>query len=296
MVSSNLNKAYRIEITEKIIEALKNGTAPWQKPWEGDNMPINATTGKRYRGINALLLSLVGEELDKGDDPRWATYLQAQANGWRIKKYSKATQITFWKPIEVNSESENENDNVSQNKREIVMKRFYVFHASQIEGIPPYAVPNKILSEERNQKIEEIIANSGADIRHSGFQAFYSAKGDFIQMPERCYFESIESYYATLLHELAHWTAHEKRLKRKLSAFKNSQEYAREELIVEILSVFLCSELGIAQTQEHFDNHASYVSSWIKILDKDYNAIFRASSEAERITEFIQKISSKKNQ
>ena len=45
MVTSNINKAYRVKITKKIIEALKNGTAPWQKPWEGDYMPINATTG-----------------------------------------------------------------------------------------------------------------------------------------------------------------------------------------------------------------------------------------------------------
>ena len=77
-----------------------------------------------------------------------------------------------------------------------------------------------------------------------------------------------------------HWTAHEKRLNRNLSAFKHSLEYAREELIAEISSVFLSSEFEIAQTQEHFDNHASYVGSWINILDKDYNAIFRASSEA----------------
>lgn len=296
MVASNINKAYRIEITKKIIEALKNGTAPWQKPWEGDYMPINATTGIRYKGINSLLLSLVGEELDKGGDPRWATYLQAQTNGWRIKKASKATQITFWKPLEVNPENENDDDNVLVSKKKVVMKRFYVFHASQIEGIPPYAVPKQIAEEERNQRIEEIISNSGADIRHSGFRAFYSPSGDFIQMPEHGYFESIESYYATLLHELAHWTAHEKRLNRHLSAFKHSLEYAREELIAEISSVFLCSEFGIAQTQEHFDNHASYVGSWINILDKDYNAIFRASSEAERITDYLLKISTKNNQ
>lgn len=176
------------------------------------------------------------------------------------------------------------------------MKRFYVFHASQIEGIQPYAVPKQAVAEERNRRIEEIIANSGANIRHSVFRAFYSPSGDFIQMPERGYFESIEAYYATLLHELAHWTAHEKRLNRHLSAFKHSLEYAREELIAEISSLFLCSEFGIAQTQEHFDNHASYVGSWINILDKDYNAIFRTSSEAERITDYLLKISTKNNQ
>lgn len=296
MITSNLNKAYRIEITKKIIEALKNGTAPWQKPWEGDYRPINATTGTRYRGINSLLLSLIGEELDKGGDPRWATYLQAQKNGWRIKKNSKATQITFWKPIEVQPENENEDDNISQSKTKFVMKRFNVFHASQIEGIPPYAVPKQMESDERSERIEEIISNSGADIRHGGFRAFYSPSGDFIQMPERVYFVNVESYYATLLHELSHWTAHEKRLNRHLSAFKGSLEYANEELIAEISSMFLCSALEIAQTQEHFDNHAAYVGSWIKILGSDHNAIFKASSEAEKITDFLMNFSSTKNQ
>lgn len=58
-------------------------------------------------------------------------------------------------PIEVELENENEDDNVSANKRKYVMKRFNVFHASQIEGIPPYAVSKEIGSEERN---EELIA------------------------------------------------------------------------------------------------------------------------------------------
>ena len=295
-MSGNLNKAYRVEITKKIIEAQKSGTAPWQKPWEGDYMPINATTGIRYKGINSLLLSLVGSELDKGGDPRWATYLQAQMKGWRIKKNSKATQITFWKPVEVNPESENEDGNVSLTKMKFVMNSFYVFHASQIEGIPPYIVLKKKVAEEMNERIEEIISNSGADIRHGGFRAFYSPSGDFIQMPEREYFVNMESYYATLLHELSHWTAHEQRLNRHLSAFKGSLEYAREELIAEISSMFLCSAFGIAQTQEHFDNHAAYVGSWIKILGSDHNAIFKASSEAEKITDFIIHFSSMKNQ
>ena len=29
---SNMNKEYKLEITNKIIEALKKGSAPWQRP------------------------------------------------------------------------------------------------------------------------------------------------------------------------------------------------------------------------------------------------------------------------
>ena len=35
-------REYRKEMTEKIIEALKNGTTPWQKSWSGNNSPIIA--------------------------------------------------------------------------------------------------------------------------------------------------------------------------------------------------------------------------------------------------------------
>ena len=53
---------YRAELTNKIIEHLENGTAPWQKPWDGRaaQLPINALTGKPYQGCNSLWLTMQG--------------------------------------------------------------------------------------------------------------------------------------------------------------------------------------------------------------------------------------------
>jgi hypothetical protein len=48
-------------VTQRIIDALEAGTAPWHCPWHGggvDARPANATTGRPYRGINVLLLNL----------------------------------------------------------------------------------------------------------------------------------------------------------------------------------------------------------------------------------------------
>ena len=73
-----IEEEYRMEITEKIIEALENGTAPWQKPWLETYMPVNATTGKRYSGMNSILLSMKGDKLSENGDPRWATRKQAE--------------------------------------------------------------------------------------------------------------------------------------------------------------------------------------------------------------------------
>ncbi|WP_407238567.1 ArdC-like ssDNA-binding domain-containing protein [Escherichia coli] len=41
-----------------MIAQLKEGTAPWQKPWNPSTSAVsmNPTTGKRYKGINAIHL------------------------------------------------------------------------------------------------------------------------------------------------------------------------------------------------------------------------------------------------
>ncbi len=77
-------KKYREEITAKVIEALKNGTALWRNPWSG---------------ANTVVLTMRGFELDGCADPRWMTFKQASDNGWKVKKGAKGTHVTFWKDI-----------------------------------------------------------------------------------------------------------------------------------------------------------------------------------------------------
>jgi putative DNA primase/helicase len=69
-------------LADKLIVQLKEGTAPWQKPWvEGQSFgPYNPTTGNRYRGVNVL--ALLGSDFS---DPRWMTYKQAQSHGWQVR-------------------------------------------------------------------------------------------------------------------------------------------------------------------------------------------------------------------
>ena len=286
---NNTNKEYKVEITNKIIEALKKGTASWQKNWFGNCMPFNAVTGSRYKGANSLLLLITGDILDNGADPRWCTYLQAKSQGWNIKKGAKGTRIFFWKTIGVKKDKSiyDENDTNSDTLKVIpIMKFFTVFHASQVEGIEPYA-PKKINEIIANQVVENIIKNSGADIRCEGFRAFYSPTEDYIQIPRKEYFFDTNAYYSTLLHELAHWTSHPLRLNRAISVNKSSPEYAREELVAEIASMFLSAETGVPQTQEHFNNHAAYISSWISLVSSDYNALFKAASDAEKVVDLL---------
>ena len=63
------------EVTDRIIAALEAGTKPWRRPWDGNRaggptMPTNAVTGKKYHGINVLVLAMSAFALGNGD-PRF---------------------------------------------------------------------------------------------------------------------------------------------------------------------------------------------------------------------------------
>ena len=271
---------FREELTGKIIQAVEKGTAPWQKPWNGREAHQNAITKRQYTGINQLALSVKSLEIDGGKDPRWLTFKQASDNGWKIKKGSKGTHITLWKPV-VEEEEDKTTEIVA------VWQRVYtVFHASQIDGIGEY-IPPEINEIESHERAEEIISDSGADIRYGGGEAYYRPSEDYIQLPLREDFKSMESYYSTLLHELTHWTGHKSRLDRNQSCKQFSMDYAFEELVAEMGSMFVVRSAGIIQTEGEFQNHVSYVDSWLKRMKSDNSYIFKAAAEANKAADFL---------
>jgi antirestriction protein ArdC len=86
---------------------------------------------------------------------------------------------------------------------------------------------------------EEFFGNIGADIRHGGNSAHYSGGSDHVQMPAFETFRSPEAYYATLAHELTHYTKHKSRLDRDLGRKRWGDEgYAREELLQNLVQHF----------------------------------------------------------
>ena len=286
-------KERREALVHDLVEAMKQGTAPWQQPWVAMERPFNAVTGRHYNGANMLNLALRSSALGAGNDPRWCTFEQAKEKGWSIKKGSKGTAVEFYKfeekpkmdefgaPV-LNEKGEQEVE------KSVLVRNYVVFHASQINGIGPYA-PKVRNPVENNEKAERILAESGADIRHGGDVAGYNIEGDYIRLPQQEAFNTQADYYATALHELTHWTGHRDRLNRPLSYDMDSEKYAREELVAEISSMFVSAETGIPQTKEHFQNHAAYVDHWIGHLEQDPNALFKAVRDAQRASEEILK-------
>ncbi len=286
----SVKRDLRQEVTDAIIAALEKGTAPWQKPWQSGayEMPLNPTSGKPYRGGNAIHLMIVG--MHSGyEDPRWLTYRQAQENGWQVRRAEKGTQIEFWQFPNADVEAERESKEKAHEGRcdRLIYRVYTVFNAGQIDWVSPHA-PRVRQEWEVLQAGESILKNSGAQISHDQpDRAFYNRISDSIHLPLKAAFRSAAEYYGTALHELSHWTGHPTRLNRETLNETYSfgdLAYAKEELRAELASVFLMAERGIPH---HPDSHAAYLGSWLHSLRNDKNEIFRAVRDAHKAADIL---------
>jgi antirestriction protein ArdC/phage/plasmid primase-like uncharacterized protein len=291
-------KDYRQILTDKLIEQLEAGTAPWQKPWDaregGARLPYNPTTDKPYRGANSLYLTAVA--MEKGyADPRWATYKQAAAEGWQVRKGEKGSLVEYWKFSEQQPELDAKGKPVmgedgKPKMVEVMLEkpqvfRAVVFNAQQMDNVPELAKAPRMYEWDPNERAEAILQGSGARIYHDqADRAFYSPSRDEIHLPARDQFKDQTAYYSTALHELGHWTGHESRLGREFGGSFGSVEYAKEELRAELSSYFMADKLGVPHDP---GQHAAYVKSWVKVLQEDKNEIFRAARDAEKITDYV---------
>lgn len=81
-------------------------------------------------------------------------------------------------------------------------------------------------------------------------------------------------------------TKHPSRLDRDFGRKQWGDEgYAREELVAELASAFLCADLGI--TPEVMPDHASYIANWLTVLKNDKRAIFSAAAHAQKAVDYL---------
>jgi antirestriction protein ArdC len=289
--SERLTKDVYTRVTERIIADLEQGIRTWMKPWAAEhaagkiNRPLRHN-GTPYRGMNILLLW--GEAVAKGyAAPIWMTFKQALELDAHVRKGEKGSLVVFANTV-TKTETNDKGEDV---EREIpFMKGYSVFNVEQIEGLPQhyYAQPEKPLPlSERIEHADRFMTATGAVINHGGNSAFYAPSRDVIQLPPFEAFRDKESYYATALHELTHWTRHETRLDRDFGRQKfGDAGYAREELVAELGAAFLCADIGI--TPEIREDHADYIGHWLNVLKEDKRAIFSAAAHAQRAADFLQ--------
>lgn len=284
-------QTYHKTVADELIERIREGTAPWQQPWEAGTIgtsPFNPESGTVYAGLNNLVLTVQGY-----NDPRWMTYKQAQDVGAQVRKGEKGTRIEFYKFTGQRPKLDDNGQPVLGADGKEVMEEArlerpihttaVVFNVQQMDGYTKEYQP-RVMDWSPVEEAERLLSGTGVDIRHDQRNsAFFQPAENVIHMPDRADFKSSEAYYATALHEVGHATGHNTRMARDFAPF-GTEGYAREELRAEITSFMVARELGIGHDP---GQHATYVESWVKALKDDPREIVRAARDAEKMASWI---------
>ncbi|MEJ5976581.1 zincin-like metallopeptidase domain-containing protein [Novosphingobium sp. PS1R-30] len=279
------------EVTRRIIAELEAGRLPWVQPWSNTvgagpcaGLPRNAVSGRPYSGINVLILW--GAVIEAGYPSQgWLTFRQAIAAGGSVRKGEHGTCVVYADRFTPEAEKTRAAQEGGEARAVPFLKRFTVFNTAQIDGLPEglFAEPAPLPDREVEPIGECLITASGIDFRVGGSRAYYAPEADFVGVPPQPAFRDQINYYRTCFHELTHATGHASRLARNLKNAFGSKDYAREELVAEMGSAFLCASLGIVPTVRHAD----YIGAWLEVLHEDNRAIFRAASQASKAAEWL---------
>ena len=278
-------------VTAKIVAALEDGVRPWVTPWNAEHAAGRITrplrhNGQPYTGINVLSL-WVSASAQGFAAPIWMTYRQAAELGAHVRKGEKGSPVVYANCI---TRTETDADSGVDIARDIhFLKGYTVFNVEQIDELPAqYTAPAspRLDVSARIARAECFFGATGATLIHGGNRACYRPSTDSIVLPRFETFRDAESYYATLAHEMTHWTAHASRLARDFGTKRfGSEGYAIEELVAELGAAFLCADLGL--TLEPREDHAAYIANWLEVLTADHRAIFTAASHAQGAADFI---------
>jgi antirestriction protein ArdC len=273
-------------ITNRIIEQLESGVAPWHKPWKERGragLPRNLVTDREYRGINVWMLLASGFE-----SPYWLTFRQAASLGGQVRAGEHGLPVVYWKF----GKREVQDGEEIIDKWMVLCRYYTVFNLEQCDGIK---APGR--SQEPQPEINPIeaceqIVNGWSlkpEIRPGGDRAGYDKLHDIVRIPDLEAFDNAEEYYSTLFHELTHSTGHPSRLNRSTlmdSEFFADENYTREELVAEMGAAFLCGLAGIEN--KTINNSVSYLRSWLSALKDDCRLVLIAAGQAQKAVDCIQ--------
>lgn len=274
----------------------EGGVPPWRKSWSSGCLHFNASSGATYKSINQVILAMAAPA---DGDARWLTYKQAEYMGLQVRKGEHGTRIV--KMVEVNrrqaaKEAAAGGDVLAEDgSKSLVMKAYTVFNASQIDGMAP--MPARDCDVTCADAVEQIILGlqrTGLKVNFGqGFQPAYYPRTDEVRIPPASEFASIEDFHATLLHEAAgHGSQAVKRLAMMSSDVPRfgSPEYARLELVAELVSAQLGAQLALPMGPSLIASHAGYLASWLQVLKGDKNEIFKAAANAQKICDYVVKL------
>jgi antirestriction protein ArdC len=273
------------KVVEPIREAMAEGDLVWLRGWKkgaGAGLPYNparldgdGNPWKYTGGVNILLMLLAGAAGGFGD-PRWMTFRQGKAKGWKVRKGQRGTKL--YRPDFGFYTDDKDGGKQKRYVRGFI--EYTAFNGSQFDGIP--SLENE---DTPPLDIESGFARTvaftdalGCNVVHSGDVAKYTPALDQITMPPAGLFEDPQEYWSTRLHETGHWTGHKSRMDRGLFGV-GMEAYAKEELVAELFAAFACADLGIEKTGMT-RNHAAYLKSWHRRLGEKPELFMDAVNDA----------------
>ena len=268
---------------------LQSTNGKWEDIFKRGSMPTNASTNRRYKGINWLMLNYETEQKEYSKSI-FSSYKQWASLKAQVKKGSKGTPIVFYRPIMKPSKF----DSTKEVNAGCILNYSKVFNIDQVDLSESKYTPSvfKTGKQYSINQIDTFVKATKVEIQHSnGNGCYYSPSKDFINMELKINFKDIKdtdatvNYYSTLFHEVTHSTGHEQRLNRKDKFDDHKKSYAYEELIAEIGSIFFGYEFNITKTIR--DNHAKYLNSWISNLNNDYTFLTGATAQAQKAVDYF---------
>ena len=299
--AADRSEAYYRKVADHLIDQIESGTARWTQAWQpGEKaLPRNVATGKAYRGGNSTWLASVAD-MRGYQDERWGTYKQVEGLGGQVRRGQKGAAILFWQ-FEARKLARDRNgkpvldENGKPVYETIPLDRprsypYTVFNAEQCSGLPRREPAAGVPAWDSIEAAERVLQQSGATIESvRQDRVYYDLGRDRIVMPLKEQFPNGATYYQSALHELGHWTGHPDRLNRAtlvegIREGCSSLQYAREELRAEISSMITGDRLQLGHDPSR---HAAYVGYWVQALKDDPREIYRASQDAQVMSDYL---------
>lgn len=295
-------------IVERILNnAKEEGIMPWQRTYRV--IPAyNGESGKKYKGINRFMLPegeyLTANQLNSYNKSHKTDYKFQKGIFWfpvvfykvNKKELSSAEVKKLSESIDIGDLSKDHfigykdgyyyevvNGVVSKNKNVL---RYYnvadVQYFKDSDGNPYPSLYSddivKIESEEPLKIIEDYVKRENIRTKT------YTGVPCYIEDDDLVMFNLLESssnsYLISAFHELVHSTKHKSRLNRK------DLSKGEEEIVAEMASWMLCSELGCID-DIMLENSLSYVNYWSKTVNDLKNNFIWLVSLAESAVNYI---------
>ncbi|MHA1819321.1 MAG: zincin-like metallopeptidase domain-containing protein [Promethearchaeota archaeon] len=267
------------EYIEKIIEDERKGKkVKWELPWVVSGI-LNSNVFSIYRPYkydNQVLCNLYA--LKHGWKSKyWITPNKVRELNIRLKKDAKPVFICATYPsiskldtevIDAGSTIDSDTHKITYNLLLIPLYNLDQCYKNDTKKI--HIPKRRTIKDEKSvfEKAEEVIAkmpNRPKIIHEKQAKAFYHILQDYIKIPKKTQFKSLNHYYETLFHELIHSTGHKSRLNRKTlysKAYFGDHIYSIEEVIAELSCSMIMGRLGLVSEKSQ-ENMAIYLKSWL---------------------------------